>query len=101
MRVFVVLAGAMHTGHLRVGKVRRDPSTGKACTSGRFRATPVWADNFSKNVRIGQVRVLTAVRTDPKPAGFGWKMQRWSVLLGFCSSPISPPLIHQTELIKR
>ena len=44
---------------------------GKAWYKWTVQGDPVWADNFSKNVRIGQVRVLTGrPGTDPNTGRF-------------------------------
>jgi len=71
LRVFVVLAGVMQPATYELEKYARDPSTGKVWYKWTVQGDPVWADNFSKNVRIGQVRILTGrPGTDPNTGRF-------------------------------
>ncbi len=70
-KLFVVQTGMTQRTSYALTKYASDPSGGKDWYKWTVQGDPVWEDNFSQNVRIGQVRVLTGrPGTDPNTGRF-------------------------------
>ena len=69
--VFVVQNGMTQRPPYALTKYASDPSRGKDWYKWTVQGDPIWEDNFSRNVRIGQVRVITGrPGTDPNTGRF-------------------------------
>jgi hypothetical protein len=70
-KVFVIQNGMTQTTSYALTKYASDSSSGKDWYQWTVQGDPIWEDNFSKNVRIGRVRVLTGrPGTDPNTGRF-------------------------------